>query len=76
MGRFFSSISPCDENTYMEQQPHFACKGPNLAILIWELGVSGVTAYKLTISLRKVKLAEGCFRSRTLLKEKKIGEGG
>ena len=76
MGRFCSSISPCNENTCMEQRPHFACKGPNLAVLIWELGVSGVTAYKLTISLRKVKLAEGCFRSRTLLKEKKIGEGG
>jgi len=42
---------------------NLAWKGPNLAVLIWELRVSGVTAYKLTISLRKLKLAEDCFHN-------------
>jgi len=63
MGRFCSSVSPCNENTCMEQWLHFGCKGPNLAVLIWEVGVSGVTAYKLTISLQKLKLAEDCFHN-------------
>jgi len=63
MGRFCSSVSPCNENTCVEQRLHFGCKGPNLAVLIWEVGVSGVTAYKLTISLRKLKLAEDCFHT-------------
>ena len=38
-------------------------QGPNLDVLIWELRVSGVNAYELDHSLRKLKLAEDCFHS-------------